>query len=52
MIELRDTVKLSIKYLYNVLHYKFNSEKIIQKYYWDKVMEIKNILQKPEFDSF
>ena len=50
-IELRDKVKMSIKYLYNALQKYRQNEKIVS-YYWDKVREIEDILKRKDFDSY
>ena len=44
-IELRDTIKLSMTYLYNILHYKFNSSEGKKDKYSDKLNEMLKILE-------
>lgn len=43
-IELRDTIKFSMTYLYNILHYKFNSSEGKKDKYSDKLNEMLRIL--------
>lgn len=51
-IELRDTIKLTIQYLYNVLHNKFNPTKKKEKEYRSQINEIKSILNRDEFNKY
>lgn len=44
-IELRDTIKFSMTYLYNILHYKFNSSERKKDKYSDKLNEMLKILE-------
>lgn len=44
-IELRDTIKFSMTYLYNILHYKFNSSEEKKDKYSDKLNEMLKILE-------
>ena len=50
-IDLRDTIKLCIKYLYKVLKSHFNEMKEVY-YFWDEIKEIKKILKRNEFKKF
>ena len=50
-IDLRDTIKLCIKYLYKVLKSHFNEMKEVY-YFWDEIKEIKKILNRNEFKKF
>ena len=50
-IDLRDTIKLCIKYLYKVLKSHFNEMKEVN-YFWDEIKEIKKILNRNEFKKF
>ena len=50
-IDLRDTIKLCIKYLYKVLKSHFNEMKEVY-YFWDEIKEIKRILNRNEFKKF
>ena len=50
-IDLRDTIKLCIKYLYKVLKSHFNEMKEVN-YFWDEIKEIKRILKRNEFKKF
>ena len=50
-IDLRDTIKLCIKYLYKVLKSHFNQMKEVY-YFWDEIKEIKKILNRNEFKKF
>ena len=51
-IDLRDTVKLSIRYLYKVFLSKFPSEVNFTEKIWEQIDEVKKILSKPEFKDF
>ena len=51
-IELRDTIKLTIQYLYNVLYNKFNPTKTKEKEYLNQINEIKSILNREEFNKY
>ena len=50
-IDLRDTIKLCIKYLYKVLKSHFNEMREVY-YFWDEIKEIKRILKRNEFKKF
>ena len=50
-IDLRDTIKLCIKYLYKVLKSHFNEMREVY-YFWDEIKEIKRILDRNEFKQF
>ena len=50
-IDLRDTIKLCIKYLYKVLKSHFNDMKEVY-FFWDEIKEIKKILNRNEFKKF
>ena len=50
-IDLRDTIKLCIKYLYKVLKSHFNEMKEVY-YFWDEIKEIKKILNRNDFKKF
>ena len=50
-IDLRDTIKLCIKYLYKVLKSHFNDMKEVY-FFWDEIKEIKRILKRNEFKQF
>ena len=50
-IDLRDTINMSFKYLYNILHTKFNTEDYANNF-WDQVGEIKKILSRKEYSKY
>ncbi len=43
---------MPIKYLYNVLHKRYRSNGSVATHYWNKLLEIENILKAKEFDSY
>lgn len=51
-IELRDTIKMSYRYLYNVLYYRLTPEKEYKKKFREKLSEIKKILSESKFRRF
>lgn len=51
-IELRDTIKISMIYLYNILHNKFNSSVRKMDRYFDKLDEMLEILKDKSFEKF
>ena len=50
-IDLRDTVKMCFKYLYNILYSKFNNFPY-ENNFWAQIQKIKEILSKDEFSKF
>ena len=50
-IDLRDTINMSFKYLYNILRTKFNTEDYANNF-WDQVREIKKILSRKEYSKY
>ena len=50
-MDFRDTLKMSFKYLYNVLYSKFSQGKYMTNF-WDQIAEIKRIFSLPEFNEF
>lgn len=50
-IDLRDTLKMSFKYLYKILRSHFKEMKEVNNY-WDEIREIKKILKRKEFSEF
>ena len=51
-IDLRDTVKMSMRYLYKLLISKFPNEVRPAAKIWEQIEEIKKLLSKPEFKDF
>ena len=51
-IELRDTIKISMIYLYNILHNQFNSSRKKKDMYSDKLDEMLEILKDKRFKKF
>ena len=51
-IELRDTIKMSYRYLYNILYYGLTPNKKYQKNFWEQLSEIKNILSETKFKQY
>ena len=51
-IELRDTIKMSFKYLYNVLYFRLTPQAEYKREFWEQLVEIKKILSEPEFNQF
>ena len=51
-IELRDTIKISMTYLYNILHNKMNSSGKKMEKYTDKLDEMLEILKDKKFEKF
>jgi len=51
-IDLRDTVKMSIRYLYKLLRSKFPNEVNLVDKVWEQIEEVKRLLSKPEFKDF
>ena len=49
-IDLRDTIKMSFKYLYNILYSKFNFP--YENNFWAQIQKIKEILSKDKFSKF
>ena len=50
-IDLRDTLKMSFKYLYNLFYSKYQDLKYVNNF-WEQINQIENILKKPEFVKF
>jgi len=50
-IDLRDTIKYCIKYLYKILRSKFTEMKEVNNF-WEEIKEIKMILSRKEFKQF
>ena len=48
-IDTRDTVKMSLRYLYKILFSQFSNEMNSVKHVWDQIEEVKKILSKPQF---
>ena len=51
-IDLRDTVKMSLRYLYKVLYSKYGNEMAKVTKILDQINEVAKILSKPEFKKF
>ena len=51
-IELRDTIKMSLRYLYNVLYYRLTPQNEYKRTFWEQLNEIKMILSHPKFKQF
>ena len=51
-IEVRDTIKLTLKYLYNVLHTKFYPNNSFENNYHKQIQELLKILKKKEFEKY
>ena len=51
-IDLRDTIKLSFRYLYKVLKTKFPDEMNNVTKIWEQIAEVKKILSKPQFKRY
>ena len=51
-IDLRDTVKMYLRYLYKLLISKFPNEVKPVAKIWEQIEEIKKLLSKPEFKDF
>ena len=51
-IDLRDTIKMSFRYLYKVLYSKFSNQMKDETKIWKQIEEIKNILSSPQFKRF
>ena len=49
-IDLRDTIKMSFKYLYNILYSKFNFP--YENNFWAQIQKIKEILSQDKFSKF
>ena len=49
-IDLRDTIKMSFKYLYNILYSNFNFP--YENNFWAQIQKIKEILSKDKFSKF
>ena len=50
-IDLRDTIKMSFKYLYNILRTKFNTEPEANNF-WGQTQQIKKILSREESSKY
>ena len=50
-IDLRDTIKMSFKYLYNILRTKFNTEPEANNF-WEQTEQIKKILSREEYSKY
>ena len=50
-IDLRDTLKMSFKYLYKILYTRYPGKEYLTNF-WDQISEIKDILAKPEFANY
>lgn len=50
-IELRDTIKMSFKYLYNVLYYRLTPQNEYKRAFWEQLGEIKKILSAPKLNN-
>ena len=50
-IDLRDTIKMSFKYLYNILRTKFNTEPEANNF-WGQTQQIKKILSREEYSKY
>ena len=51
-IDTRDTIKMSLRYLYKMLFTHFSKEMKSVTKIWDQIDEVKRILSKPEFKRF
>ena len=51
-IDTRDTIKMSLRYLYKMLFTHFSKEMKSVTKIWDQIDEVKKILSKPEFKRF
>ena len=51
-IDLRDTVKMSLRYIYKVLYSKFSNKMQYVTKIWEQIREIEKILSKPEFQRY
>jgi len=51
-IDLRDTIKMSFRYLYKVLKSKFPKEVKDATKIWDQIGEVEKMLSKPEFKRY
>ena len=51
-IDLRDTVKMSLRYIYKILLSKFPNEVKPVTKIWDQIEEIKKLLSQPGFENF
>ena len=51
-IDTRDTIKMSLRYLYKILFARFSGEMKRVTNIWEQIDEVKQILSKPEFIRF
>ena len=51
-IDTRDTIKMSLRYLYKMLFTHFSKQMKSVTKIWDQIDEVKRILSKPEFKRF
>ena len=51
-IDTRDTIKMSLRYLYKILFARFSGEMKRVTNIWEQIDEVKQILSKPEFKRF
>jgi len=51
-IDTRDTVKMSLRYLYKMLFTQFSNEMKSVTQIWEQIDEVKKILSKPQFKRF
>ena len=51
-IDTRDTIKMSLRYLYKILFARFSREMKRVTNIWEQIDEVKQILSKPEFIRF
>lgn len=52
LIDVRDTVKMSLRYLYKILYTQFSDEMKNVTNVWEQIDEIKKILSKPQFKRY
>jgi len=52
LIDARDTVKMSLRYLYKILFTQFSDEMKSVTNIWEQIDEIKKILSKPQFKRY
>ena len=51
-IDLRDTVKMSLRYIYKVLYSKLSNEMNYVTKIWEQIEEIEKLLSKPKFQRY
>ena len=51
-IDLRDTIKMSFRYLYKILYSKFPNDMENVTKIWDQIMQVNKILSEPQFQKY